>query len=60
MMTYITAVAIVPARLTAGILMLHINTMGRVYEALVGRRGVNYKLVFLVCSIPYCPCCACV
>ena len=48
MMIYVTAVAIVPGRLTVGVLMLHINTMGRVLEALQARKGINVKNIFLV------------
>ena len=48
MMMYMTAAAIVPSRLTAGIILLHVNTMGRVYEALLTRKGIDYKRIFVV------------
>jgi hypothetical protein len=61
MNVYLTAVAIVGGRLSAGTLMLHMNTMGRVLEALYTKKGIQHNKIFLVRFVrapPYV--CACV
>ena len=49
MMVYFTAACIVGGRLTGGTIMLHVNTMGRVLEALYAKKGLQYNKIFLVC-----------
>jgi hypothetical protein len=47
MMTYVMATAITGGRLSPGILLTHMATMGAVLEALVARKDVMYKNAFL-------------
>ena len=48
MMTYVIATSIIGGRLSPGILLGHMATMGKVLEALATKPDVAFKAAFLV------------